>query len=323
MTARRRTLLSPLRTFTLATPLLLALQPALADLTPPDFAKTKPAKPMTAANAPQSQRAQASMLTVPAGSYTIGRDDAAADQRPAHQVKLAAFRIDRTEVTNAAFAEYLNLLGLRVKGPFEAGQLAADGGPDARLLRERDPGLYPFIALNDENARIGHDGQRFVVRQGFEQHPVAETTWAGARAYCQWRGARLPTEAEWEAAARGSEARRYPWGDAPPDATRAYINRDPDATAPVGSLPAGASPFGALDMAGSLAEWTSTLKRPYPYNAADGREAPGTAGERVTRGGDYQYDNDAERLTASHRNGFSNEPSQGHRQIGVRCAASA
>ncbi|VFR47135.1 Serine/threonine kinase [plant metagenome] len=299
---------------------------AIGEIPPPDFAALRPAAAMTPRDAPVSYRQQADMIVIPAGSYPIGRDDAAADQRPAHTVTLPAYRIDRTEVSNAAYAEFLNRMDLRVRGPFPAGQLAQEGGEDAVLLRERRGSghtQYPFIALNDENARIGHDGKRFVVAQGFEEHPAAEVTWAGARAYCQWRGGRLPTEAEWEAAARGATGLRYPWGGAAPDATRAHVNSDPDATAPVGSLPAGASPFGVLDMSGSLAEWTSTLKRPYPYDAQDGREDPAATGERVTRGGDYQYDNRPETLTASHRNGFSNEPSQGHRQIGLRCAAGA
>jgi iron(II)-dependent oxidoreductase len=76
-----------------------------------------------------------------------------------------------------------------------------------------------------------------------------------------------------------------------------------------------------LDMAGSLAEWTSSLRRPFPYIGADGRESPTTAGERVTRGGDYVYDRSARTLTVSHRNGFSNAPERGHRHIGFRCAA--
>lgn len=299
--------------------------PALGQQAPPDFAEHVESAP-SAAQAPRSIRAQQDMVRIPGGSYPIGRDDAAADQRPAHVVALPTFRIDRTEVTNGAFAEFLNALALGVKGPFAAGTLAADAGSHAQLLREGPYGThiqYPIIALNDENARIGHDGTRFVPTQGFAEHPVAETTWAGARAYCVWRGARLPTEVEWEAAARGAEGRKYPWGEQPPDPTLAYVNRDPEATAAVGSLPAGASPFGVLDMSGSLAEWTSTLKRAYPYDATDGRDAPDTPGERVTRGGDYQWDNRPETLTASHRDGFSNEPSQGHRQIGVRCAADA
>jgi len=74
-------------------------------------------------------------------------------------------------------------------------------------------------------------------------------------------------------------------------------------------------------MSGSLAEWTSSLMRPYPYDPDDGREAAGQSGERVTRGGDYLYDADPLTLTATHRNGFSNAPGRGHRHIGFRCAA--
>ncbi|WP_165802846.1 formylglycine-generating enzyme family protein [Pelagivirga sediminicola] len=85
----------------------------------------------------------------------------------------------------------------------------------------------------------------------------------------------------------------------------------------------GATAGGALDMSGSLAEWTSSLKRPNPYDPADGREAPDSAGERITRGGDYIYDAAASTLTATHRDGFSNAPGRGHRHIGFRCAADA
>ncbi len=283
-----------------------------------------PARALSAAGAPLSYRDGQAMIAISAGQYPIGNDDGPADQRPAHTVTLSAFQIDRHEVRNGAFAEFLNALGLTLAGPVAPGRADRLTGTDLDLLREGpygDTRFYPLIALNDENARIDYRDGRFVPQAGFADRPVAETTWAGAAAYCAWRGARLPTEAEWEAAARGPDGRLYPWGDEPPDATRAYVNADADVLAPVGSLPAGASPFGVLDMAGSLAEWTSTLKQPYPYAPHDGREDPGKPGERVTRGGDYQYDNDAQTLRATHRNGFSNEPSQGHRQIGVRCAS--
>ena len=293
---------------------------------PPDYGQLDSAA-LTPEQAPHSARAQDSMLSVPAGTYTLGRDDGPRSERPAHSVTLPAFRIDRTEVTNAAFAEYLNALAIPVAEPFEAGEASEDSLAEdqAALLMEgrQGSGLYPIIALDDDEARIGIKNGAFVPTPGYEDHPVAETTWAGARAYCLWRGARLPSEAEWEAAARGNDARLYPWGNAAPDGTRVFVSGRTGVTGPVGERPAGAAPSGALDMSGSLAEWTSSLRRPYPYDPGDGREAPDLPGERVTRGGDYMFDAELETLTATHRRGFSNAPERGHRHIGFRCAAPA
>lgn len=302
--------------------------PALAQQgqVPPDFGRPDPAL-AGETRASQSMRAQASMLAVAGGRYPLGRDDGPATERPAHTVALPAFRIDRTEVTNAAFAEYLNALAIPVAQPFAAGEasLRSLSAKHAALLMEGlgERGMYPIVALDDDQARIGHDNGRFVPTRGFEDHPVTETTWAGARAYCRWRGGRLPTEAEWEAAARGTDARLYPWGNALPDATRAFVSGRTGVTGRVGDRPAGAAPSGALDMSGSLAEWTSTLARPYPYDASDGREDPHLPGERVTRGGDYVFDTAPGTLTATHRKGFSNAPERGHRHIGFRCARSS
>jgi iron(II)-dependent oxidoreductase len=158
-----------------------------------------------------------------------------------------------------------------------------------------------------------------VPQPGFERHPVREVTWEGARRYCAWRGARLPTEAEWEAAARGREGRMAPWGDSPATADRVSMNRLHE---PVGSYPKGATPEGVHDLIGSLAEWTSTLYRPYPYSATDGREDAAASGERVTRGGDYSWDNHPDRLNATFRTGSSRNPTAGHHHIGFRCARS-
>jgi iron(II)-dependent oxidoreductase len=291
---------------------------------PPDF-QTLAAAAFSPETAPHSARAQATMLPVAAATYPIGRDTGPPVERPAHRLALAAFKIDATEVTNEAFAEYLNALAIPVTAPFEAGRASLESlsHESASLLMENLPGdgVYPIIALDDAEARIGFAGGRFVATPGFETHPVTETSWAGARAYCTWRGARLPSEVEWEAAARGPDARLYPWGDAPPDATRVFVSGRTGMTAPVGGRPEGASPVGAQDMSGSLAEWTSSLLRPYPYDADDGRERPDLAGERVTRGGDYIFDAEPGTLTATHRQGFSNAPERGHRHIGFRCAA--
>ncbi len=303
---------------------VLALSPVRA-AAPPEFSSLAADHP-TAETSPLSLAAQGAMLPVPAGVYPIGHDGAAEASRPAHRVRLSAFAIDRTEVTNAAFAEFLNALSLDPRGVAGAGRVGPDHvAPGLYPLIAEGPsgsGRYPLIALDDAEARIGVARGRFVPVAGFEDHPVTETTWAGARAYCRWRGARLPSEAEWEAAARGPGGRLYPWGDAPPDASRAFVSKRTGDTAPVGGRPAGASPFGVLDLSGSLAEWTSTLRRPYPYDAGDGREDPRAPGERVTRGGDYRFDTQPERLTAVHRAGFSNAPERGHRHIGFRCALS-
>ncbi len=289
---------------------------------PPDFSLLD-AVPLSAESAPHSARANSEMIAVPGGVYTIGREDGPREQRPAHAVSLDGFRIDRTEVTNAAFSEFLNALYIEAQGSFAAGEISALNMPgDAfDLLREgrEGSGLYPIIALDDDQARIGLAAGEFRPTPGYEDHPVTETTWAGARAYCAWRGGRLPSEAEWEASARGEDGRLYPWGSDRPTDDLVFLSGRTGATAPVGSRTAGASPFGALDLAGSLAEWTNSLKRPYPYDATDGREAPDVPGERVTRGGDYIYDTDRDELMATHRDGFSNAPERGHRHIGFRC----
>jgi iron(II)-dependent oxidoreductase len=291
--------------------------------TPPDYALLEPTL-LTPWRHPHSSQAQASMLAIPGGSYRLGRDDGPGIEQPAHSVDLQAFRIDRTEVTNAAFAEYLNALAIPVAGPFAAGDASRRvlSRDQAEILMEgrEGSGLYPIIALDDAQSRIGYANGAFLPTPGYDRHPVTETTWAGARAYCLWRGARLPTEAEWEAAARGGDDRLYPWGDTSPDPTKVFVSGRTGVTGAVGGRPAGASPAGALDMSGSLAEWTSSLMLPYPYDAGDGREAPDRSGERVTRGGDYLYDAGPATLTATHRNGFSNAPERGHRHIGFRCA---
>ncbi|VFR32509.1 Sulfatase modifying factor 1 precursor (C-alpha-formyglycine- generating enzyme 1) [plant metagenome] len=264
------------------------------------------------------------MITIPAGQYPIGRDDGARSERPRHQVTLASFRIDRHEVTNAAFAEYLNALRLPVRGDAGIGQISlrnADAATVSLLGNAVDGSRpYPIMEMDDDEARIVLVNGRFEPAPGHADHPVTETTWAGARAYCAWRGGDLPTEAQWEAAARGSDDRLYPWGNEAPDGSRVSASGRTGETAPVGVRLAGASPFGLLDMAGSVAEWTRSLKRPYPYRADDGREDVDAAGERTTRGGDYVYDRRAANFSVSFRDGFSNAPQHGHRHIGFRCA---
>jgi formylglycine-generating enzyme required for sulfatase activity len=278
--------------------------------------------------APASAAQHASMVTVPAGTFPIGSpathpmaDRAAV---PAHHVTLRSFRIDRTEVTNGQFTEFLNALPLKPSGTAHPGEVGpANISADARWLFQssRRSAAPAIIELDDDNALIGIRDGRFAPGHGREQHPVTETTWAGALAYCKWRGGRLPTEVEWEAAARGSEGRTFPWGEAMPTSELAVIQRRTGDTLPVGSRPKGATTSGLLDMAGSLSEWTSTLDRSYPHRPDDGREDPSLPGERIVRGGDYVFNSGAERLTTWNRTIWSRSPAAGHRHIGFRCAA--
>lgn len=271
---------------------------------------------------PFGEIAAADMISIPAGTYRMGTDEGPSDEQPAHDIELAPFCIDVTEVTNAAFVEFLEALAVQVVRDAQAGSVQPDDleGSDVALLFT-DAADRPLIELDDSDARIALSAERFVPAPGFADHPVTEVTWYGAVAYCRWRGVRLPTEAEWEAAARGREGRIYPWGDEPPTPERAVYSRPRGAHAPVRQRSAGTTPEGAHDLAGNLAEWTSTLYRPYPYRADDGRESADAHGERVTRGGDYVFDTSHDRLTTFFRAGFSRAVEHGHRHIGFRCAA--
>jgi len=235
------------------------------------------------------------MVSIPAGSFTMGADDGPADERPAHQVVLPAFAIDRLPVTNEQFAAFLNAVG------------------PANTRGER---LYD---IDDPDARVHRTSGKWLADTGHEHHPAVEVSWAGARDYCAWRGKRLPTEAEWEMAARGTDGRRYPWGNALPDRTRAQFSARFNETARVDAFPAGASPFGAQDMSGNAWEWVSSAYRPYPYDAKDGREDPAAGPVRGTRGGGH--DSPAEEITTTQRGrNLSRNPASGHHNIGFRCA---
>ena len=238
------------------------------------------------------------MLAIPAGAFIMGSDDGPADERPAHRVTLAAYHIDRYPVTNARYAAFV--------------QTAGPASPHG----ER------WFDFDDRDARIHRRNGRWQADPGFEQHPVVEVSWAGARDYCASLGKRLPTEAEWEKAARGKDARRYPWGNDPPAQSLARYASGWNETAAVHTRPAGASPYGVLDMAGNAWEWVSSAYRPYPYRADDGREDLNSGPVRGTRGGGH--DSPADEITTTQRGRtLSRNPRAGHHNIGFRCAISA
>lgn len=235
------------------------------------------------------------MARVPAGPFSMGSQDGPEDERPQHLVETAAFSIDRTKVTNAQFAEFLNVVG-----PL---------GPKGEV----------YFDVDDSDARVHRHNGKWRADRGFENNPVVEASWYGALSYCQWRGKKLPTEAQWEKAARGSDGRKYPWGNEPPDSARAHFNGGWNDFRPVGSFAKGASPFGLLDAAGNGWEWVSSAYRPYPYNSNDGREDVTRDQVRVTRGGGQ--DSRRDELTTTHRGRHvSRNPRGGHHNISFRCA---
>jgi iron(II)-dependent oxidoreductase len=235
------------------------------------------------------------MVLIPAGPFTMGGNNGPKDERPEHRVILEDFYIDRNKVTNGQFARFMNI--------------RASNANDGRR----------WYDIDDTDARIHRRNGRWSAHPGHENHPVVEVSWYGALAYCSWRGKRLPTEAEWEKAARGPDGRKYPWGNDPPDKTRAHFGGGWNELTPVGNFAKGASPYGVLDMAGNGWEWVSSAYRPYPYDPRDGREDSNLEAIRGTRGGGH--DSRPEDLTATHRGAHvSRNPRGGHHNITFRCA---
>lgn len=209
-------------------------------------------------------------LLVPAGVLTMGGMDVyrESDEVPVHEVKLNAFWIDQVEVTNGMY------------------NLCVQAGS-----------CRPPVKINSDN-RLEYFGN-----PEFQDYPVVNVAWYDANAYCIWAGRKLPTEAQWEYAARGSDKRNFPWGDELPNQYNSNSLNLVGDTSRVGSYAEGASPFGALDMAGNVWEWVADRYRPDYYAKSPSENPEGPSEEevfndfRVMRGGSFQEDWTILRLT--------------------------
>ena len=238
------------------------------------------------------------MTLITEGDFVMGSNNGPDDEKPEHRVFVRSFFMDVLPVTNADFATFLNTRGLK------------------NHIGES------FYDDDDRDARIHQQDLKWQADQGYATHPVNEVSWVGARDYCTWLKKRLPTEAEWEKAARGTDARKYPWGNSKPNHKQALYGAAYNSSAPVDAFPEGASPYGVLDLSGNQWEWVSSAYRPYPYRADDGREDQNPGLVRSTRGGGHDSSEDEITTTQRGRN-LSRNPKAGHHNIGFRCASSS
>jgi formylglycine-generating enzyme required for sulfatase activity len=225
---------------------------------------------------PAEPSAPAGMLRVAGGTVAIGRDGGDPLEQPAHTAQVAPFYIDRTEVTNAEYKKFIDATGHPAPVQWTGGQ-------------------YPA---------------------GEDRLPIVGVTWQDASDYAEWAGKRLPNEEEWEAAARGTDARIYPWGNQW-KLGAANIGLKPGRIEEVGKYPDGASPSGAMDMIGNVWEWTADEASVYAGSKAKLVTKPMVT-YRVIRGGAYDGDN---RHDASYR-GYL-DASKPYPRVGFRCAKDA
>jgi formylglycine-generating enzyme required for sulfatase activity len=271
---------------------------------PPTVTASPTETPRLPTNTPQSTAASALsvgatqvspkdgmvQMYVPAGEFLMGSMDpdsnASSDEKPQHTVYLDAFWIDQTEVTNAQYAKCV-----------QAGQC-----------------LAPIQASSDTRNSYYGNAQ-------YANYPVVYVSWDDAKNYCAWAGRRLPTEADWEKAARGTDGRFFPWGNQAPNTTLVNFNENVGDTTEVGKYPAGASPYGALDMAGNVSQWVSDWYGENYYQNSPERNptGPGSGSYRVLRGGGFYAS--ASDSRSSLRNNVP--PGSMGFNIGFRCLAAS
>ncbi|NDJ51815.1 MAG: SUMF1/EgtB/PvdO family nonheme iron enzyme [Chloroflexi bacterium] len=240
------------------------------------------------------------MVLIPAGEFVRGSEEGFPDEVPVNTVYIDAFYIDLTEVTNRQYQDCV-----------EAGVCEPPRRFDCCL--EFGIGERPDYYGNPE----------------FDDYPVIHIDWYDARTFCEWRGGRLATEAEWEKASRGTDGRMYPWGNepaAPHLLNYTWLANEHQGqplynTSPVGSYPDGASPYGVLDLAGNVYEWVYDVYAPdyYSYTPYENPTGPEEGSYRVTRGGSFY--NQAFRNRSANRNHAWIPASSTHFDGGARCAA--
>ena len=193
----------------------------------------------------------ADMVTIPRGSFNMGLNDGNLNERPEHEVYLDTFMIDKYEVSAKEFAEFLN----------------DKGNPEENYFsHDKYSTIIGVTYVSGKAIETNQNPEKYIPRKGFENYPANNVSWLGAYAYCQWKGKRLPTEAEWEKAARGDDSRIYPWGNRTPDVTKARYNqkweeKNLNVMVPVDALNEGASYYGVLNMSGNVWEWVNDWYR--------------------------------------------------------------
>ncbi len=248
------------------------------------------------------------MVYVPEGDFWMGSSgdaNAVRDEQPQHKVFLDAFWIDLTEVTNDMYTTFVNATGYRTRAEVRGEANVWNGSS------------WTVVA----GASWQHPRGPSSSLRNLEDYPVVQVSWSDAVAYCEWAGRRLPTEAEWEKAARGTDSRIYPWGDQYPDASLANFGLQAGSARPAGEYPDATSANGVLDMAGNVWEWVQDWYDPSYYAAAShpyNPMGPFSGTGRVIRGGSWTTD--AQYLRAAARS--STTPDNVKDNIGFRCVLS-
>ena len=223
------------------------------------------------------------MVLVPAGEFTMGSDDSGdPSSKPAHTVNLDAFYIDKYEVSNENYDACA--YAVECRKPLNTGSVTR---------------------------------RQYYNNSVFANYPVLYVEWKMAKQYCEWRGGRLPTEAEWEKAARSTDSRAYPWMGNELNCSYANYYGCVGDTSPVDQYESGVSVYGAYGMAGNVWEWTSSLFGYYPYDAEDGREDQTARGKRIVRGGSWYNFGGITSVRVDTR--FDIEPGYAGAYVGFRC----